>query len=129
MWGEGTHDSQRTSYTLIFPFSTTGGKDTILFSDPSLPTIQQSRSPLLKFIEQPTEDKASPKDGKHTSISPSSPGVCLAQRWGSLDIGPFSISQLLWHCWVMPHVSYVDSSCLELLAEPRPLHSAQWFRG
>ncbi|KAM5284829.1 coiled-coil domain-containing protein 149 isoform 1-T1 [Hipposideros larvatus] len=38
------------------------GKDTILFSDPSLPTIQQSRSPLLKFIEQPTEDKASPKD-------------------------------------------------------------------
>ncbi|XP_068831220.1 coiled-coil domain-containing protein 149 [Capricornis sumatraensis] len=40
------------------------GKDTILFSDPALPTMQRSRSPLLKFVEQPTESKASPKDGE-----------------------------------------------------------------
>ncbi|XP_025294402.3 coiled-coil domain-containing protein 149 isoform X1 [Canis lupus dingo] len=39
-------------------------KDTILFSDPSLPTIQRSRSPLLKFIEQPTENKANSQDGE-----------------------------------------------------------------
>lgn len=48
----------------IFLFSVTGGKDTILFSDPALPTMQRSRSPLLKFVEQPSENKASPKDGK-----------------------------------------------------------------
>ncbi|XP_020753254.2 coiled-coil domain-containing protein 149 isoform X2 [Odocoileus virginianus] len=43
---------------------TEGGKDTILFSDPALPTMQRSRSPLLKFVEQPAENKASPKDGE-----------------------------------------------------------------
>ncbi|XP_021115876.1 coiled-coil domain-containing protein 149 isoform X4 [Heterocephalus glaber] len=41
------------------------GKDTILFSDPTLSTIQRSRSPLLKFVEQPTENQPSPKDGEH----------------------------------------------------------------
>ncbi|XP_012519659.1 PREDICTED: coiled-coil domain-containing protein 149 [Propithecus coquereli] len=45
-------------------WSLPGGKDTILFSDPSLPTIQRSRSPLLKFVDQPTENKANPKDGE-----------------------------------------------------------------
>ncbi|XP_008057645.1 coiled-coil domain-containing protein 149 isoform X1 [Carlito syrichta] len=40
------------------------GKDTILFSDPTLPTIQRSRSPLLKFVEQPAENKVNPKDGE-----------------------------------------------------------------
>ncbi|XP_023975132.2 LOW QUALITY PROTEIN: coiled-coil domain-containing protein 149 [Physeter macrocephalus] len=40
------------------------GKDTILFGDPALPTTQRSRSPLLKFVEQLTENKASPKDGE-----------------------------------------------------------------
>ncbi|XP_052590884.1 coiled-coil domain-containing protein 149 isoform X3 [Peromyscus californicus insignis] len=40
------------------------GKDTILFSDQTLPTIQRSRSPLLKFVEQPTENKESPRDGE-----------------------------------------------------------------
>ncbi|XP_023494050.1 coiled-coil domain-containing protein 149 isoform X1 [Equus caballus] len=40
------------------------GKDTILFSDPTLPTVQRSRSPLLKFVEQPAENKANPKDGE-----------------------------------------------------------------
>lgn len=63
-----------------FPFSTTGGKDTIMLSDPTLPTTQRSRSPLLKFAEQPTEDKAKPKDGKHTSTSRSLLGLCLGQK-------------------------------------------------
>ncbi|KAM8958264.1 coiled-coil domain-containing protein 149 isoform 1-T1 [Lycaon pictus] len=45
-------------------WSLPGSKDTILFSDPSLPTIQRSRSPLLKFIEQPTENKANSQDGE-----------------------------------------------------------------
>lgn len=45
-------------------WSLPGGKDTILFSDPTLPTLQRSRSPLLKFIELPTEKKAHPKDGE-----------------------------------------------------------------
>ncbi|XP_073898620.1 coiled-coil domain-containing protein 149 isoform X2 [Castor canadensis] len=40
------------------------GKDTILFSDPTLPTIQRSRSPLLKFAEQPMEKQMDPKDGE-----------------------------------------------------------------
>ena len=64
----------------IFPFSTTGGKDTILFSDPTLPTVQRSRSPLLKLDEQPTEHKAKPKDGRHTLMSLSLFGMCLGQR-------------------------------------------------
>ncbi|XP_011900698.1 PREDICTED: coiled-coil domain-containing protein 149 isoform X5 [Cercocebus atys] len=45
-------------------WSLPGGKDTILFSDPTLPSGQRSRSPLLKFVEQPTENKADPKDGE-----------------------------------------------------------------
>ncbi|XP_035149839.1 coiled-coil domain-containing protein 149 isoform X3 [Callithrix jacchus] len=40
------------------------GKDTILFSDPTLPSGQRSRSPLLKFVEQPPENKVDPKDGE-----------------------------------------------------------------
>ncbi|XP_021513418.1 coiled-coil domain-containing protein 149 isoform X1 [Meriones unguiculatus] len=40
------------------------GKDTILFSDQTLPTIQRSKSPLLKFVEQPTENKESARDGE-----------------------------------------------------------------
>uniref|UniRef100_A0A8C2L9G9 Coiled-coil domain containing 149 n=2 Tax=Cricetulus griseus TaxID=10029 RepID=A0A8C2L9G9_CRIGR len=45
-------------------WSLPGGKDTILFSDQTLTTIQRSRSPLLKFVEQPTENKESTKDGE-----------------------------------------------------------------
>lgn len=45
-------------------WSLPGGKDTILFSDPTLPAVQRSRSPLLKFVEQPTENKASTGDGE-----------------------------------------------------------------
>ncbi|XP_048640237.1 coiled-coil domain-containing protein 149 isoform X1 [Marmota marmota marmota] len=40
------------------------GKDTLLFSDPALPTTQRSRSPLLKFVDQPTETRVNPKDGE-----------------------------------------------------------------
>ncbi|XP_041499708.1 coiled-coil domain-containing protein 149 isoform X1 [Microtus oregoni] len=40
------------------------GKDTILFSDPALPAVQRSRSPLLKFVEPPTENKESTRDGE-----------------------------------------------------------------
>ncbi|ELK24692.1 Coiled-coil domain-containing protein 149 [Myotis davidii] len=45
-------------------WSLPGGKDTLMLSDSTLPTTQRSRSPLLKFAEQPTEDKAKPKDGE-----------------------------------------------------------------
>ncbi|XP_078223545.1 coiled-coil domain-containing protein 149 isoform X2 [Callithrix jacchus] len=45
-------------------WSLPGGKDTILFSDPTLPSGQRSRSPLLKFVEQPPENKVDPKDGE-----------------------------------------------------------------
>ncbi|XP_047422205.1 coiled-coil domain-containing protein 149 isoform X5 [Sciurus carolinensis] len=40
------------------------GKDTLLLSDSALPTIQRSRSPLLKFVEQPTETRVNPKDAQ-----------------------------------------------------------------
>ncbi|CAO2639940.1 Coiled-coil domain-containing protein 149, partial [Lemmus lemmus] len=45
-------------------WSLPGGKDTILFSDPTLPAVQRSRSPLLKFVEKPTENKESTRDGE-----------------------------------------------------------------
>ncbi|XP_007535181.1 coiled-coil domain-containing protein 149 isoform X2 [Erinaceus europaeus] len=45
-------------------WSLPGGKDTILFSDPTLPTIQRSRSPLLKFVELSPESKENLKDGE-----------------------------------------------------------------
>ncbi|CAK6433258.1 unnamed protein product [Pipistrellus nathusii] len=45
-------------------WSLPGGKDTIMFSDPTLPTTQRSRSPLLKFAEQHPEDQVNPKDGE-----------------------------------------------------------------
>ncbi|XP_019060990.1 coiled-coil domain-containing protein 149 isoform X4 [Fukomys damarensis] len=40
------------------------GKDTILFREPALSTTPRSRSPLLKCVEQPTENQPSPKDGE-----------------------------------------------------------------
>ncbi|KAH0510633.1 Coiled-coil domain-containing protein 149 [Microtus ochrogaster] len=45
-------------------WSLPGGKDTMLFSDPALPAVQRSRSPLLKFVEPPTENKESTRDGE-----------------------------------------------------------------
>ncbi|XP_029873661.1 coiled-coil domain-containing protein 149 isoform X5 [Aquila chrysaetos chrysaetos] len=38
-------------------WSLPGGKDTITFSDPTLPVIQQSRSPLLAFTDKPQKTK------------------------------------------------------------------------
>ncbi|XP_029333705.1 coiled-coil domain-containing protein 149 isoform X1 [Mus caroli] len=40
------------------------GKDTILLSDQTLSTIQRSKSPLLKFVEQSTDNKESARDGE-----------------------------------------------------------------
>ncbi|XP_021066752.1 coiled-coil domain-containing protein 149 isoform X2 [Mus pahari] len=45
-------------------WSLPGGKDTILLSDQTLPIIQRSKSPLLKFVEQSTGDKESARDGE-----------------------------------------------------------------
>lgn len=45
-------------------WSLPGSKETILFSDPALPAVQRSRSPLLKFVEPPTENKESTRDGE-----------------------------------------------------------------
>ncbi|XP_036275252.1 coiled-coil domain-containing protein 149 isoform X2 [Pipistrellus kuhlii] len=45
-------------------WSLPGGKDTIMFSDATLPTTQRSRSPLLKFAEKHPEDQVNPKDGE-----------------------------------------------------------------
>ncbi|XP_038608516.1 coiled-coil domain-containing protein 149 isoform X2 [Tachyglossus aculeatus] len=41
------------------------GKDTISFSDPSLPATERARSPLLRFLERPAESKVHPKDAEH----------------------------------------------------------------
>uniref|UniRef100_A0A8C7E453 Coiled-coil domain containing 149 n=1 Tax=Naja naja TaxID=35670 RepID=A0A8C7E453_NAJNA len=38
-------------------WSLPGGKDTITFSEPALPAIQRSRSPLRAFIEKPQENR------------------------------------------------------------------------
>ncbi|XP_063165908.1 coiled-coil domain-containing protein 149 isoform X2 [Candoia aspera] len=37
-------------------WSLPGGKDTIMFSEPALPVIQRSRSPLLTFIDKPQQN-------------------------------------------------------------------------
>lgn len=68
-----------------------------MFSDPTLPTTQRSRSPLLKFAEQPIEDKANPKDGKHTSISWSLLGLCLGQKRAQWTSVPSISVALLGH--------------------------------
>lgn len=46
-----------------------------MFSDPALPAVQRSRSPLLKFVEPPTENKESTRDGKCLSGLLSLPGL------------------------------------------------------
>ncbi|XP_074085794.1 coiled-coil domain-containing protein 149 [Macrotis lagotis] len=50
-------------------WSLPGGKDTITFNDSTLPVIQRSRSPLLKFIDQREENK---KDGEQKQRDESS---------------------------------------------------------
>ncbi|XP_072476485.1 coiled-coil domain-containing protein 149 isoform X4 [Notamacropus eugenii] len=53
-------------------WSLPGGKDTITFNDTSLPVIQRSRSPLLKFIDQREENKTYTKDGEQKQRDESS---------------------------------------------------------
>uniref|UniRef100_H0VDE0 Coiled-coil domain containing 149 n=1 Tax=Cavia porcellus TaxID=10141 RepID=H0VDE0_CAVPO len=59
-------------------WSLPGGKDTILFSDPALSTVQRSRSPLLKFVEQPTENQPDPKGGKWEAQQQEGDESCVA---------------------------------------------------
>ncbi|XP_030744431.2 coiled-coil domain-containing protein 149 [Echinops telfairi] len=40
------------------------GKDTILFNEPTLPTLQRARSPLPRLTEQPTESTEDPQSGE-----------------------------------------------------------------
>ncbi|XP_078005059.1 coiled-coil domain-containing protein 149 isoform X3 [Phascolarctos cinereus] len=54
-------------------WSLPGGKDTITFNDSTLPVIQRSRSPLLKFIDQrDSENKTYTKDGEQKQRDESS---------------------------------------------------------
>ncbi|NXS64090.1 CC149 protein, partial [Brachypteracias leptosomus] len=52
-------------------WSLPGGKDTITFSDPALPVLQRSRSPLLAFAEKPQKTEVQ--------------GECLEQQKGEHD--------------------------------------------
>ncbi|KAM9661106.1 coiled-coil domain-containing protein 149 isoform 2-T2 [Morphnus guianensis] len=45
-------------------WSLPGGKDTITFSDPTLPVIQQSRSPLLAFTDKPQKTEVQEQKGE-----------------------------------------------------------------
>nr|XP_027313111.2 coiled-coil domain-containing protein 149 isoform X4 [Anas platyrhynchos] len=45
-------------------WSLPGGKDTITFSDPALPVIQRSRSPLLAFTEKPQQTEVQEQKGE-----------------------------------------------------------------
>ncbi|XP_068799372.1 coiled-coil domain-containing protein 149 isoform X7 [Struthio camelus] len=46
-------------------WSLPGGKDTITFSDPTLPVIQRSRSPLLAFTDKPQQTEVQEQKGEH----------------------------------------------------------------
>ncbi|XP_038254888.1 coiled-coil domain-containing protein 149 isoform X1 [Dermochelys coriacea] len=45
-------------------WSLPGGKDTITFSDPTLPVLQRSRSPLLTFADKPQQNQAQRHEAK-----------------------------------------------------------------
>ncbi|XP_058694323.1 coiled-coil domain-containing protein 149 isoform X2 [Poecile atricapillus] len=45
-------------------WSLPGGKDTITFSDPTLPVIQRSRSPLLAFADKPQKTEVQEQKGE-----------------------------------------------------------------
>ncbi|XP_043829001.1 coiled-coil domain-containing protein 149 isoform X2 [Dromiciops gliroides] len=53
-------------------WSLPGSKDTITFNDSTLPVIQRSRSPLLKFIDQREENQTNIKDGEQKQRDESS---------------------------------------------------------
>ncbi|XP_035180648.1 coiled-coil domain-containing protein 149 isoform X4 [Oxyura jamaicensis] len=46
-------------------WSLPGGKDTITFSDPTVPVIQRSRSPLLAFTDKPQQTEVQEQKGEH----------------------------------------------------------------
>ncbi|NXI70906.1 CC149 protein, partial [Anseranas semipalmata] len=50
-------------------WSLPGGKDTITFSDPTLPVIQRSRSPLLAFTDKPQQTEVQEQKGEHNETS------------------------------------------------------------
>lgn len=45
-----------------------GGKDTITFSDPTLPVIQRSRSPLLTFADKPQRTEVQGEHLQHKNM-------------------------------------------------------------
>ncbi|XP_068536138.1 coiled-coil domain-containing protein 149 isoform X1 [Anas acuta] len=63
-------------------WSLPGGKDTITFSDPALPVIQRSRSPLLAFTEKPqqTEVQAEQKGERKEARAVASESVAPQER-------------------------------------------------
>ncbi|XP_069712314.1 coiled-coil domain-containing protein 149 isoform X2 [Phaenicophaeus curvirostris] len=51
------------SYNVSVGFGS--GKDTITFSDPTLPVVQRSRSPLLAFTDKPQKTEVQEQKGEH----------------------------------------------------------------
>ncbi|XP_035180646.1 coiled-coil domain-containing protein 149 isoform X2 [Oxyura jamaicensis] len=51
------------SYNVSVGFGS--GKDTITFSDPTVPVIQRSRSPLLAFTDKPQQTEVQEQKGEH----------------------------------------------------------------
>ncbi|XP_027313108.3 coiled-coil domain-containing protein 149 isoform X1 [Anas platyrhynchos] len=68
------------SYNVSVGFGS--GKDTITFSDPALPVIQRSRSPLLAFTEKPqqTEVQAEQKGERNEARAVASESVAPQER-------------------------------------------------
>ncbi|XP_066851824.1 coiled-coil domain-containing protein 149 isoform X3 [Anser cygnoides] len=63
-------------------WSLPGGKDTITFSDPTLPVIQRSRSPLLAFTDKPqqTEVQAEQKAERNETRAVASESMAPQER-------------------------------------------------
>lgn len=97
------------------PFFITGSKDTILFSDSTLPTRQRSRSPLLKF-EPPGNNKASVKDGEYPHVCP----TFLIRAWGAVEISqsPFCSLWSTPETLTCPLAASVHPSRWEVMAGP-----------
>ncbi|XP_014118175.1 PREDICTED: coiled-coil domain-containing protein 149 isoform X2 [Pseudopodoces humilis] len=69
-------------------WSLPGGKDTITFSDPTLPVIQRSRSPLLAFADKPqkTEVQAEQKGECDETYAVASPSNSENERTGETEV-------------------------------------------
>uniref|UniRef100_A0A8C3SN56 Coiled-coil domain containing 149 n=1 Tax=Chelydra serpentina TaxID=8475 RepID=A0A8C3SN56_CHESE len=65
-------------------WSLPGGKDTITFSDPTLPVLQRSRSPLLTFADKPQQNQAqrheAKQKGKQDEIYAVSPELTVPEE-------------------------------------------------